>query len=305
MTPDNIHTSHTSHKNFGLDLIRASAVAMVFIFHLSYLEKLVFSAPPKPAALAIFDGFFQFIGIGGVNLFFVLSGFLIGQLVLRDILPYVATPQLWSTLRRFYVRRWLRTIPAYYVVLSLAALWYWANGSLADVSYGLRNYFFLQEDALRSKPNAILGISWTLAAEEWFYFFLPLVFCVFCSRGLLSPLWRTLHLQQWSPHLRSSLGASAIVFIIGLPCLAVIWLIFHGESHHAKPFHWARFSGMPLGVILAIIKVYYAAIYRKMATPLSLFLAAVIIALIIGYIKPMSESFMDGFHQGRIFFSLG
>ena len=68
-----------------------------------------------------FDDLVGFYGVTasfGVEIFFVLSGFLIGQLIIKEVL----TPPSWRGSRRFYVRRWLRTLPPYYLVLGLRTL---------------------------------------------------------------------------------------------------------------------------------------------------------------------------------------
>jgi peptidoglycan/LPS O-acetylase OafA/YrhL len=102
-------------RNYGLDLLRAAAICLVLISHFSLVFVGLFD--PNPVV--------QIAGFLGVELFFVLSGFLIGQILLRTVL---VSPFL-STVKVFWSRRWLRTLPAYYVVitillvLSAAGLW--------------------------------------------------------------------------------------------------------------------------------------------------------------------------------------
>lgn len=95
-------------RTFGLDLLRAIAILIVVINHGGWmLEKADSNFPWIPL-------------INGVELFFVLSGFLIGGILIKTI---QTTPQLTiSTLGNFWIRRWLRTLPNYYLILGLNIL---------------------------------------------------------------------------------------------------------------------------------------------------------------------------------------
>src|ERR1700722_16417443 len=110
-----IFVSAPSCRNYGLDLLRAAAIGLVLISHFSLVFVGLFD--PNPVV--------QPAGFLGVELFFVLSGFLIGQILLRTVLVSPVLP----TVKIFWSRRWFRTLPAYYVVitillvLSAAGLW--------------------------------------------------------------------------------------------------------------------------------------------------------------------------------------
>src|SRR5262249_33564147 len=98
-------SSANADRNFGLDILRATAITLVLIAH--------FSA--SFAALVDYTPVAQIAGFVSVELFFVLSGFLIGKILLRTVLRSAN----FATVRRFWVRRWLRTLPAYYAVITL------------------------------------------------------------------------------------------------------------------------------------------------------------------------------------------
>src|SRR5262245_39179853 len=98
----------STDRVFGLDVLRAAAVSMVLVAHARYL---VMPLLPSAACLSIF-------GFLGVELFFVLSGFLIGGIILRT---FPEVPRL-PTLGHFWIRRWFRTLPNYYLFLALNAL---------------------------------------------------------------------------------------------------------------------------------------------------------------------------------------
>ena len=87
----------------GLDTLRAIAIIIVLIYH----YKVVVSRENL-------FGFISSVGWTGVDLFFVLSGYLIGN----QVLSAIAKGQEFS-LRLFYIRRFLRTLPNYYFVLAL------------------------------------------------------------------------------------------------------------------------------------------------------------------------------------------
>src|SRR5690242_16265111 len=98
--------SQSSSRIHGLDTLRALAIMLVFANH--YMIFVSHDAT---------FGWFSEIGWAGVDLFFALSGYLIGN-------------QIFAGLRHgrfaignFYARRLLRTLPNYYVVLALYAFW--------------------------------------------------------------------------------------------------------------------------------------------------------------------------------------
>lgn len=90
-------------RNFGLDIIRACAIIFVLLDHGWYFLR---NPNVHVNILAVF-------GYIGVELFFVLSGFLIGQILLREFVGQMSS----MLLKRFYIRRWFRTIPLYYALL--------------------------------------------------------------------------------------------------------------------------------------------------------------------------------------------
>ena len=96
-----VNTTHPSDRVFGLDLLRAAAIMMVICAH-----GFVVLYPHFGQAL----GLFGHGGFYGVELFFVLSGFLIGQILVRSGNDLGRA----GNVAFFYVRRWFRTpsIPA-------------------------------------------------------------------------------------------------------------------------------------------------------------------------------------------------
>jgi peptidoglycan/LPS O-acetylase OafA/YrhL len=93
-----------------------------------------------------------------VDLFFVLSGWLLGHQLLRE-LKRTGTIEV----RRFWTRRWMRTLPAYFVVLGLTYAWQVAKGNY----YLDPTYLFFGQTYLSRMPY--FGVSWSLCVEEHFY----------------------------------------------------------------------------------------------------------------------------------------
>ncbi|ESU29263.1 acyltransferase family protein [Flavobacterium limnosediminis JC2902] len=110
---------------------------------------------------------FVLFGFWGVELFFVLSGFLIGKILYKS---YVEQDFTLQSVFCFLKRRWFRTLPNYFLVLLLNVVIAFIIGlSLTDIGYYL---FFLQNFATTMKP--FFPESWSLSVEEFAYMFMPL-----------------------------------------------------------------------------------------------------------------------------------
>jgi peptidoglycan/LPS O-acetylase OafA/YrhL len=143
-------TQSASARNAGLDLARALAITAVFVDHAS--DIFVVGAPrARVATIAL--------GLFGVELFFSLSGFLIGRMLIALARDGVEA----GGIGRFLGRRWFRTLPMYYAawIAMSAALWRWNWGDL----------LFLQNFG-PPEPGALV-VSWSLVMEEWFYLLFP------------------------------------------------------------------------------------------------------------------------------------
>jgi peptidoglycan/LPS O-acetylase OafA/YrhL len=138
--------------------MRAVAISLVLVNH----GGIWFANYPVVIVSATLSGYF------GVELFFVLSGFLIGSILLRWLTDQNST----TTLADFWRRRWLRTLPNYFLFLIInAAVWLWLNHAEAPF---WRYALFIQN--ISSPPPVFFGESWSLAIEEWFYVLIPILF---------------------------------------------------------------------------------------------------------------------------------
>jgi peptidoglycan/LPS O-acetylase OafA/YrhL len=154
-----------TQRIFGLDLVRAAAIAMVLLNHSLMLLLPLRELPVAGYALGKLLALTVPFGLLGVELFFALSGFLIGNILLRS---YLAEPVFGSRqLFHFWKMRWMRTLPAYYAVLLLVLLldhYYLHRGS------DWRYFFFLQ-NFITPHPRSF-GEAWSLSIEEWSYLLL-------------------------------------------------------------------------------------------------------------------------------------
>ena len=161
----------------GLDALRALAVTLVLVDHYKVTDHL-FRAHPELGGL-------------GVMIFFVLSGFLITSILLRE---HDATGSI--SLRNFYRRRVFRIFPAFYAC--------WLVATVVDVAFHEFNWkgalvsFFYMMDYGRAFHVGELAyshmwISWSLAIEEKFYLLWPLLL-LFLLKNKRSMMLRTMSL---------------------------------------------------------------------------------------------------------------
>ncbi len=169
-----------------LDGLRGVAISLVVVFHSFY-----YSPPPGHHPTGMIRSTFVFlerffaIGWTGVDLFFVLSGFLIGGI----LLDVRASPNYFKT---FYLRRLYRIIPVYYLWIALYLL---VVAALGQFSSGARTaavlFLFLQNFGMRytsQLANAWFLPAWSLAVEEQFYVIAPLLIRLVSRRKLYALL---------------------------------------------------------------------------------------------------------------------
>lgn len=139
-------------------------------------------------AVAVFTVIAYHLGIDavpgdlGVSAFFVLSGFLITWLLLRE---HEASGTL--SLRQFYVRRVLRIFPAYYAFIAVSFAIdsvrgdHWPSGLGLSAVFYLVNYY----NALHGHPVTSIAHAWSLGVEEQFYLMWPIVLLLLLRGGTM------------------------------------------------------------------------------------------------------------------------
>lgn len=144
----------TRERQPGLDLLRALAIIVVVIYHAGIFG---FALPNR----------WHRFGWIGVDLFFVLSGYLIGGQLLAPLARHQPIK-----LRRFFARRALRILPAYFVVLVIYfSLTSWRE--FPDISPWWKFFFSVQNIGMHG--GTAFSHAWSLAVEDQFYLFLPLI----------------------------------------------------------------------------------------------------------------------------------
>ena len=149
----------SSHKRiFGLDLLRAFAILSVLLSHSSFLLSEQWQ---KWIGWFVFDG---------VSMFFVLSGFLIGGILIRVLEKHGSS---FRVLINFWSRRWIRTLPNYFLILGVLLVMAWAYGMAIGLKEGLKFASFTQNF---SSPHPLFyPEAWSLSVEEWFYLISPVM----------------------------------------------------------------------------------------------------------------------------------
>jgi peptidoglycan/LPS O-acetylase OafA/YrhL len=203
-----------------LDTIRGIAVLLVLFFHgfgfryglrgLSGFSKL-FVAATLP-------------GWMGVNLFFVLSGFLITGILLD-------TKSRADYYRRFYVRRALRILPLYYGVLILLAVV--TRTGLVDrhASWAFLGLSFLYLSNVTGLLGVTMqyGVLWSLSVEEHFYLLWPAAVRSLSRRGV---------------------AVAGIVICIFCPCLRAFYVV---RGYDLGGYTWLVADGLATGAVLATL----------------------------------------------------
>jgi peptidoglycan/LPS O-acetylase OafA/YrhL len=230
----------TKERVFGLDLMRTVAIAFVLLGHCLWIYS---------DANGLIAAVFQVFAFLGVEIFFVLSGFLIGSILYRLFLEESFTAK---TVLVFLKRRWFRTLPMYYLVLIiniLIAFFYETWDS------NLWRYFlFLQNVNAAMLP--FFPESWSLSVEEYSYLVLPFIQLVF---GFF-----------FKPKNRSLFFLMVLAVLIVSGFLARIW--FHTTTNNSDIVIWNanvksvviyRLDSIFIGVLCSWIAVNFKSYWTQ------------------------------------------
>ncbi len=251
--PKSIFTKLTAlpsqQRVFGLDLMRAVAILAVLLTHAQLV------LPPAFRAYILYPA--SVGGVLGVELFFVLSGFLIGSILLSlapsfdniRILPY------------FWQRRWFRTLPNYFLFLALSIV---AFLFLPKEMPNILLYLTFTQNLLWPHPD-LFAPAWSLSVEEWFYLLFP------ASLFLIYRL---------SKSFTTAFLLSAIIFIVIPTLIRIQWaLASAGISNWDESFRkvmFIRLDAIMYGVLAAWVKKRFPLGWAK-----SRFLLSIIGLLIV------------------------
>jgi peptidoglycan/LPS O-acetylase OafA/YrhL len=161
-------------RNAHLDLLRAVAVVMVIVGHCP--------APPSEAGVVVVTAmaFFRRYGGLGVDLFFVLSGFLVSGLLFREHLRTGS-----ARVGRFLIRRGFKIYPAFYLFLLITVLLRLRAGDAITRAAVVSESLFVQNYGAH-----VWSHTWSLAVEEHFYLLLALLVLWLQRRSAVNPFRR-------------------------------------------------------------------------------------------------------------------
>jgi peptidoglycan/LPS O-acetylase OafA/YrhL len=161
-------------RNSGLDYLRALSVVVVLANHclLGFFVS---------TGKVVWQGGVAYLSasaIISIEWLFVLSGYLIGTMMIR---VFEKEQNHFAACRDFWLRRWFRTLPCYYLFLLVNV---GLSKVLLDTGSFDWSYFFFSQNLLHPErlPH-FFGESWSLAVDEWFYLLMPIL--VIASAGLM------------------------------------------------------------------------------------------------------------------------
>ncbi len=241
----------------GLDSLRAIAVVWTMLFH-SFLV----------GGLGEHWSWLSRYGWMGVDLFFVLSGFLIGQQVLA---PLARGEGL--SFRDFWLRRAFRILPAYWAVLALYLLWPDFREAPGMEPWWKFAGFFVNL-SIDYSANAAFSHAWSLCVEEHFYLLFPLLAVAFARRGS-----------------RNAVIAFLVALVLGgIALRTTTWLHDSAPGGDRNWFvedlyypTWNRLDGLLAGVALAVWKTWRPAQWARMATHANLVFLAGLATLALAF----------------------
>src|ERR1700676_4641130 len=147
----------THHRIFGLDLLRSLAIILVLITHTLPILDRNYAYYKLP----VYTGFI------GVELFFILSGFLIGTILLK--IHNRDGEFKFRGVKYFWIRRWFRTLPNYYLMYVVyAVLFFWVNHILVFSHIKYLSYLVFLQNTFSFHPHDFFLVAWSLSIEEWF-----------------------------------------------------------------------------------------------------------------------------------------
>ncbi len=231
---------------FGLDLMRSLAIIFVVMGHGgSMLDKANTGFPWIPL-------------LDGVELFFVLSGFLIGRILL-NIFQSNGSFGI-KTIGNFWVRRWFRTLPNYYLILILNIIVVYFGIIRENISH-FNWKFFLFLHNFSGPFTDFFWESWSLSIEEWFYLLFPAIL------GILYFVFKNFKIK------RKQIFLTAVFLFLLTPFLFRVFKASHIDVDKfwlsVKIFKVViyRLDSIALGLLAAFIKYWHPKIWFKIRDP--------------------------------------
>jgi peptidoglycan/LPS O-acetylase OafA/YrhL len=243
-------------RSTALDVLRCLAVLLVLAHH--------YGAPPNaPAIFKKMVAVFQRGGWCGVDLFFVLSGFLISGLLFSEYIKYRGIE-----VGRFLLRRGLKIYPAFwFLLLFMVILIVMQHGTVPWMGL-LREFLFIT-----NYWPGVFDHTWSLGVEEHFYLILPFVL---------------LGLTRWANHYHpfSLLPKITLIVMLLTLVLRISYRIYgiHSYVPVATATH-LRFDSLMFGVMLSYFNRFHrAALAQWVISNRWLLVAAVCAAFVVAFV---------------------
>lgn len=242
-------------REYGIDVLRALAILAVVLYHVPRYEGETFLK-----AICYF-------GWAGVDLFFVLSGFLIAGSIFKSI------QKTGIHLQTFYLKRLFRTLPPYYLIL-------FVEYSLRTPKLPIKSYFYFAQGYTGIH---FFSVSWSLCIEEHFYLVFPL-FIFLLLKFDRKKLYRNI---IWC--------FSSLLFISLAFRFYTYFDVNYMQYRHLNPSYarelylntiyyptHTRLDGLCLGIILANIKFLNSSLWEKLLLKKNLVVSLFSFFIILG-----------------------
>jgi len=231
----------------GPDLLRSLAILLVLLVHL-----------PIEATPSLLVGVRNYAWLG-VDVFFVLSGYLIGTQLLREVARTGSV-----NLKAFYLRRAFRILPAFFVVLGLYALFPVLRDA-PTMQPVWRFATFTANFGFDPRETKAWTQAWSLCVEEHFYLILPLLVLALHRRirtgwtlaiaGMLVAAGMLLRLLIWDVQVGPLVEAHA---------LRDAFAVYLRDIYYPT---YTRLDGLMFGVLLVAARLFKPDLYRRYAPP--------------------------------------
>lgn len=236
------------NRFLGLDFARAFAIVLVLLSH--------------------FFKNFDILGFFGVEIFFALSGYLLGQIMWRIFDKDVSL----STMFNFWQRRWFRTIPNYFLFLLIMILFhiYIKHDNLSWAV--VREYFYFGQNLLKNSTG-FYEISWSLCVEEWFYLLFPVPIYLLRKLGF-----------------RNLPSFIIVVVFFYISCFLIRNYLLVEGFHNIRMIALGRLDAITSGVLVALIKLNFKEIKTDRLALAGVFLLIISFSLMFTSIQSYSTN---------------
>ncbi|MGE3807961.1 MAG: acyltransferase family protein, partial [Gemmataceae bacterium] len=274
-----------------LDGLRGCAVLMVIFYHCFLLPG----------------------GWLGVDVFFVLSGFLITSLLVEEWETHGAI-----SLRRFYLRRALRLLPAFYLLLLLVGLHGWLFDAAARPPHRemlLAACYVANYPALHGTTMYSLGHTWSLSLEEQFYLIWPLLLILMfwlgksrrwlltavglgiiacaCHRIVIYEMFRSPPEVKAANIYRMYMGLDTRADALLMGCLIAFlatWGLLPRSTSAVRCLTWAAWASLAGLVFMARNRCMdHSQLYHGLFTIIALMVATIIVRLLVAPARPVAR----------------